>query len=49
MGNLPYSLYKVCCLQILKQYFDCVLCNASTGLEPTTSCVEIRIYKNVQW
>ena len=25
------SLYKVCCLQMLKQYFDCTLCNASVA------------------
>ena len=31
MGNVPYSLYKVCCLQILKQCFGCVICNASVA------------------
>ena len=31
MGNVPYMLYKVCCLQILKPYFDCVICNASVA------------------
>ena len=31
LGHVPYSLNKICCLQIWLQYFDHTLCNVSVA------------------